>query len=177
MSDYGDATTSGAGGELPGTSDPYQQYGAPVTPPTGGPPPDALAGFWIRLAASLLDGILLAIVGGVLTFAADGLASTLVQSLIGGAYFTFLHSTKAGQSLGQRVCGIRVVDIGTGGQVQPGSAAVRWLMSYVSAFALLIGYLWMLWDPQNQTWHDKVANTLVVYSRSVPPPSTGLFDR
>ena len=29
-------------------------------------------------------------------------------------------------------------------------------MSIVSAVVLLLGYLWMLWDPEKQTWHDKV---------------------
>ncbi len=27
---------------------------------------------------------------------------------------------------------------------------------------LLLGYLWMLWDPEKQTWHDKLATTVVV---------------
>jgi uncharacterized RDD family membrane protein YckC len=35
-------------------------------------------------------------------------------------------------------------------------------MSLVSAIALLIGYLWMLWDSEKQTWQDKVARTYVV---------------
>jgi uncharacterized RDD family membrane protein YckC len=25
-----------------------------------------------------------------------------------------------------------------------------------------LGFLWMLWDPNKQTWHDKVAQTYVV---------------
>jgi uncharacterized RDD family membrane protein YckC len=25
-----------------------------------------------------------------------------------------------------------------------------------------VGLLWMLWDPNKQTWHDKVAKTYVV---------------
>ena len=28
---------------------------------------------------------------------------------------------------------------------------------------LLLGYLWPLWDKQNQTFHDKVANSIVVH--------------
>jgi uncharacterized RDD family membrane protein YckC len=174
MSTFGnDHDDQPGGGELPPPS--YGTgYGVPYGQPAPGPPPGALAGFWIRFAGAILDAILLGVVGGLITF---GDASPLVSALIGGAYFTFLHSTKAGQTLGQRVCGIRVVDSRTGGQVEVASAAIRWLMSYVSAFALLIGYLWMLWDPQKQTWHDKVANTLVVYSRVVPPPSSSLIER
>ncbi|MDQ2826266.1 MAG: CbtB-domain containing protein, partial [Actinomycetota bacterium] len=40
------------------------------------------------------------------------------------------------------------------------TALLRHLYSYVSALALGIGYLWMLWDPEKQTWHDKWSSTL-----------------
>jgi len=30
---------------------------------------------------------------------------------------------------------------------------------------LLIGYLWMLWDDEKQTWHDKVVGSVVVPAR------------
>jgi uncharacterized RDD family membrane protein YckC len=189
MSTFGeDPAQHPQGGELPsypgetgmgpGVGDPYgAPYGTPYGAPQGGPPPGALAGFWIRFGSALIDGILLGVVASVLTFGGDAGTSTGLQFLLAGAYFIFLHSTKAGQSLGQRVCGIRLVDAKAGAQVTPASAAVRFLMSYVSGFALLLGYLWMLWDPMKQTWHDKVAGTLVVYSRVVPPPSTSLLER
>jgi uncharacterized RDD family membrane protein YckC len=25
-----------------------------------------------------------------------------------------------------------------------------------------MGYMWMLWDPERQTWHDKMAGSIVV---------------
>jgi uncharacterized RDD family membrane protein YckC len=28
--------------------------------------------------------------------------------------------------------------------------------------ALYLGLLWVLWDPQKQGWHDKMAGTVVV---------------
>jgi len=88
-----------------------------------------------------------------------------------GAYFTYFHSTPAGQTVGNRVMGIRIVDSGTGYHLDYVRALLRWLMSYVSGIALLIGYLWMLWDPYNQTWHDKVANSYVVKASHHPPPA------
>ena len=33
---------------------------------------------------------------------------------------------------------------------------------YISTIPLFLGYFWMLWDPNKQTWHDKIANCLVV---------------
>ena len=32
----------------------------------------------------------------------------------------------------------------------------------LSLLPLGLGYLWMLWDPQQQTWHDKICGTMVV---------------
>jgi hypothetical protein len=39
---------------------------------------------------------------------------------------------------------------------------VRWIVGYISFAVILIGYLWMLWDGEKQTWHDKAANDVVV---------------
>ena len=41
-------------------------------------------------------------------------------------------------------------------------------MSIVSGLACGLGYLWMLWDPQRQTWHDKAAGTYVVRVSAYP---------
>jgi uncharacterized RDD family membrane protein YckC len=38
-------------------------------------------------------------------------------------------------------------------------------MSIVSAVVFLLGYLWMIWDSEKQTWHDKVAGSVVVPAR------------
>lgn len=144
-------------------------YGAGPAP-AAGPPPEALAGFWIRFAGALVDGLILGAVSGVLAGALGGESSAL-GVIVGGAYFTYLHATPAGQSVGNLVAGIRVVDADTGRHLEYSKAFLRWLMSYVSGIALLIGYLWMLGDRRNQTWHDKVANSLVVRVSHYPPPA------
>ena len=51
---------------------------------------------------------------------------------------------------------------GTGQPVGYVRAFVRWLGSILSALALFLGYFWMLWDPEKQTWHDKMAGSVVV---------------
>ena len=35
-------------------------------------------------------------------------------------------------------------------------------MSNLPALALFLGFLWMLWEPRKRTWHDIVADSLVV---------------
>jgi uncharacterized RDD family membrane protein YckC len=156
--DYQSGSPDGAGGTAPSTpgSVPYDA--------AGGPDPTALAGFWIRLGGALLDAILLGFVTGFFR-------SQLLTFIVSGAYFTYLHATPAGQTVGNRVCGIRVVDAANGGKLDYGRTLLRFLMSYVSGIALLIGYLWMLWDPRKQTWHDKIANSVVVKADRYPPPT------
>jgi len=50
-------------------------------------------------------------------------------------------------------------------------AAGRWAAASRRSFLsgiFLLGYLWMLWDAQQQTWHDKLANTTVVPVSAYP---------
>jgi hypothetical protein len=48
-----------------------------------------------------------------------------------------------------------------GGPIGYSRVAIRWLVSIVSAAVTLLGYFWMLWDPEKQTWHDKAAGSIV----------------
>jgi uncharacterized RDD family membrane protein YckC len=126
----------------------------------------ARSGFWRRFAAALIDGIALGVVSGILrvilgTAGGEGLG--LVVSL---GYYTYFHG-KTGQTPGDAVMSIRVVDFRDrpGQPIGYGRALGRALMSIVSGVVLLLGYLWMLWDSEKQTWHDKVVGSVVVPAR------------
>jgi hypothetical protein len=45
-------------------------------------------------------------------------------------------------------------------------------MSNLSALLCFLGFFWMLWDRRKQTWHDMVANSLVVRAASTLPASS-----
>jgi uncharacterized RDD family membrane protein YckC len=138
------------------------------------------AGFWRRLGAAFIDGILLNLVADAIARVLGWDASPYTWTLAGGnvvwvvlslAYFTYLHGTY-GQTAGDAAMSIRVGDIETGEVIGLQRAFLRWLMSIVSAVAIVLGYLWMLWDPERQTWHDKVARSLpfVQATRSAQSP-------
>ena len=118
------------------------------------------AGFWRRFAAAFIDGLVVGIVELVLRLILGraGIALSFVFSV---GYFTYFHG-RTGQTPGNAALGIRVVDIDTGEVIGYGRAFGRWLVSIVSTFVLLIGFLWMLWDPRKQTWHDKAVGSLPV---------------
>ncbi|MFQ5558092.1 MAG: RDD family protein, partial [Acidimicrobiales bacterium] len=68
-----------------------------------------------------------------------------------------------GQTPGKKAVGIKVVGTSTGQPVGMGRGIGRGLMAqFISGNVCLLGYLWMLWDGKNQTWHDKVADSVVV---------------
>ncbi len=123
------------------------------------------AGVWPRFGALIIDSIILAIVGGVVgallgeTPGQGGVGSG-VAALLGLVYFSYTLS-QWGQTLGGKALGVAVVDA-DGNRPSVGAALLRTLVSYVSGAVLLLGYLWALWDPRKQTWHDKVAGTVVV---------------
>ena len=144
----------------PGTETPTAA--APPTPTYGGDGPSGpRAGFWRRFAASFLDGIIIGIANGIL-FAAlkgPGYALGLILSI---SYFTYFEGGAYGQTPGKRALGIRVIDFQTGGSIGYARGAVRWIGRYLSAIVILLGYFWMLWDREKQTWHDKLAGDVVV---------------
>jgi uncharacterized RDD family membrane protein YckC len=89
------------------------------------------------------------------------------------AYFTYFHATSAGQSIGNKIMGTRVLDADTGRSLPYARAFVRALMSSLSALACFLGFFWMLWEPRKRTWHDIVANSLVVKASAYPPGEFG----
>jgi uncharacterized RDD family membrane protein YckC len=86
------------------------------------------------------------------------------------AYFVILEGRPEGQTLGKKAMGIRVVRKNNGAPVGYGLAVGRYLARFVDAITLGLGLLWAAWDPLHQTFHDKIAGTLVVRSTVYPPP-------
>jgi uncharacterized RDD family membrane protein YckC len=128
-----------------------------------GGPSGPRAGFWRRFAAKLIDGIILGIVDVILAaILARGLYYGL-SLVINYGYYTYLEGRPQGQTLGKMALGIRVYDFTHGGgPIGYGRAFIRQIAQILSAVVFFLGYLWMLWDPEKQTWHDKIAGSVVV---------------
>jgi uncharacterized RDD family membrane protein YckC len=126
------------------------------------------AGFWIRFGAAFVDGVIFAIVNVVLSLAIDDDAAGLIAFVLGLAYYIVLEGGTTGQTIGKRLVGIRVVSAANGGPLGYGSATVRYFGRILSSIPILLGYFWMLWDGEKQTWHDKLAGSYVVPVASAP---------
>lgn len=100
--------------------------------------------------------------------AIDGgaLAAGVVVAVAGLLIVAILYLralAKTGQTWGRRLVGVKVVNANTGEPPGWGKAIGRQLFEQIiSGSIFYLGYLWMLWDKNKQTWHDKVAGTIVV---------------
>jgi uncharacterized RDD family membrane protein YckC len=144
------------------------------TPPVPPPPPPApveYAGFWRRVGAVLIDGLILSVVTvpaglsmgdgdpaglgtlspGLVTF------STVVQWL----YYTLLESSSKQATVGKMALGIRVTDL-DGGRISFGRATGRYFGKILSGLILGIGFLMAAFTERKQALHDLLAGTLVV---------------
>jgi len=80
--------------------------------------------------------------------------------LIGLGYSVWMLSTYSA-TVGMMVLKIKITKE-SGGKITYQDAILRYFAAILSAVALGIGYLWMIWDIKKQTWHDKIAKTIVV---------------
>jgi len=119
------------------------------------------AGFWIRLVAYLIDGVLLYVVNYILGLVLQD-AGGIVSFVVNIAYFVYFWSGQGGgQTVGMRVFGLRVIRT-DGSALTITQALIRWVGLLVSFLCLLIGVIWVAFDANKQGWHDKIASTYVV---------------
>lgn len=111
------------------------------------------AGFWIRMAALTIDII---VVGAISMLVSVGSLFLLILA----AYGAVMWKMK-GTTIGGIVCGLKVVrqdDRPLDWTV----ALVRALGCFLSLIVAGLGFIWVAFDEEKQSWHDKIAGTLVV---------------
>ncbi|MEI2725073.1 MAG: RDD family protein [Verrucomicrobiota bacterium] len=111
------------------------------------------ASFWERLGAAFLDVIIVSILGTLVGGPPQGF-------LVALAYFAGMWAWK-GTTVGGVVLNLKVVRLDDR-PVTFAVALVRGLASVLSVIVLFLGFLWMIWDRDKQTWHDKIAGTVVI---------------
>ena len=129
------------------------------------------AGFWIRLGAYLIDGILLNIIGFLVAFIAGIIFASaeddaiLVLEFIVGLVISIAYYigfwTWRGQTPGKIALGIKIIRT-DGSSLSLGMSILRYIGYIISAIILLIGYLWIAFDSRKQGIHDKIADTYVI---------------
>jgi uncharacterized RDD family membrane protein YckC len=147
------------------------------------------AGFVTRLVAVAIDlGLLSAIIttvtvfgqfigqslnAGVWTLRFIAVSTTAFSLSLYMIYFV-ASTVLGGQTLGKRIMGVRIVRM-NGDPVRMKVSVKRYLCSFLS-LPLFWGYLLVLIDNRRQTFHDKVADTVVIYY-TIPADQLGPFEQ
>lgn len=137
------------------------------------------AGFWVRYLAFMFDLMLVSVFIGivwagilgmhevVLYLEMDGMVSTLtmvgqlITGLIPILYFTFTESSPGRGTLGMNSLGLIVTDMEGNSPIEKGAALFR----LFGRLTLIIGAFTMSKDPEQQTMHDKITKTRVIWRK------------
>ena len=106
------------------------------------------------MAALLLDLLLVSIVLNTTYH------SGRLELLFLAAYGAVMWKLK-GSTIGGIICGLRVVRL-DGRPIDWPTAIVRALSCFLSLVVVGLGFLWIAIDSERQSWHDKIAGTVVV---------------
>ncbi|MBX4189022.1 RDD family protein [Candidatus Parcubacteria bacterium] len=135
------------------------------------------AGFWKRVLAVILDGLIVGAAMSVLGFggwpmhgpavygpkfyASFGASAGVVKIALGWLYYSLLESSKYQATLGKMALGIKVTDL-SGARVDFARATGRYFGKILSGIILGIGFLMVAFTAKKQGLHDILAKTLVV---------------
>jgi uncharacterized RDD family membrane protein YckC len=188
------APTASALPAIPRTGSAIASAGAPVSPHWLPPAARAFAGFWLRLVACLIDGVLLgAVLGAVFVpilllggfgaalqsmarhdhqpdpaaiFAfASSIAFFVAASVLAGwLYYAYFESSEWQGTVGKKVMNLVVTDL-EGNRVSFGRASGRYFARFITKLIPLgIGYILAGITEKKQALHDMIASCLVLRS-------------
>jgi uncharacterized RDD family membrane protein YckC len=135
------------------------------------------AGFWRRVAAALIDGLLVGIVAwivtGIISSISDGAgaAADILVFIAAYGYYAGMESSSYQATIGKIALGVQVTDL-SGNRVSFGRALGRNLAEILSALILGIGYIMVAFTAKKQGLHDMIAGTLVVMKGTATPTAS-----
>jgi uncharacterized RDD family membrane protein YckC len=138
------------------------------------------AGFWLRLAASMFDGLCIFVLlvaaflccyivvaigsGGQVTSASAALLFNLLALVVPWLYYTIAESSQQQATPGKRLVGLRVVT-DAGARISFARANGRYWATQLSGLTFGIGYLICAFTPRKQALHDLISGCCVVSVR------------
>jgi uncharacterized RDD family membrane protein YckC len=160
---------------------------APARAPMAAVPagaPVQYAGFWIRVVAVLIDGILINLVVWPIMMLVGGIGGAAVSSsqdpgaalavilgmmsilfpvlIVGGwLYEAFTTSSSWQGTVGKKILGLKVTDE-AGNRITFARASGRHFSKIVSGMILYIGFIMAGFTDRKRALHDMIAGTLVV---------------
>ena len=138
------------------------------------------AGFWIRVAAAVIDSILVTLITFPIFLSVYGkqymYSEVLIQdpidfliSWVFPASAIIIFWIYKSATPGKMAISASIVDAKTGQRPSPGQCIGRYLAYFVSILPLMLGIIWIAFDSKKQGWHDKLAGTVVVRRKDHNP--------
>ena len=134
-------------------------------------------GFWKRVLAALIDTLIVVVVSVPLLLAIygssyfsqagrsggfAGLWDFVIQVVLPAAAVILFWKFR-GATPGKMAISARIVDATALGPPSPGQLVGRYFAYIVSILPLGLGLIWVAFDGRKQGFHDKLANTVVIY--------------
>jgi uncharacterized RDD family membrane protein YckC len=142
------------------------------------------AGFWIRVGAVLIDGLILGAIAALLVFVvflalmpriassagAPDTAMMFATAMVGIVYLFILAGAacyeaffvaRSGATIGKKAVGLKVV-MPDGGPVSLGRAFGRYFAKMLSGIPLYFGFIMVGFDSEKRGLHDYICNTRVI---------------
>ncbi|MEC0125474.1 RDD family protein [Paenibacillus pabuli] len=128
------------------------------------------AGFWIRLGASFLDGIIIAlplmVIAGLITGNFD--SDEPIAKILSALYSILLPVFWYGRTIGKRICGIRIRKYDTQEPPGIGTMLMRVVVAGIVYFitfgiGFIVSVIMVAVREDKRTIHDFIAGTEVVW--------------
>lgn len=132
------------------------------------------AGFWSRVAAYLIDFLIVGAIASILSRMLFGYyyphfesgqnsSAGGVSLLVSWIYFAYQESSAKQATIGKLAVGIKVCSE-NGQRLTFANATGRHFAKILSAIIIFIGFIMVAFDEKKQGLHDKLAKTLVIYN-------------
>ena len=141
-------------------------------------------GFWPRLGATLVDVLLemciviplVYIIYGEYDFVEYAGPAHVFIELALPAIITIALWVRLGTTPGKMAVSAKIVNADTGELLRWGPSIVRYLGYFISIIPLGMGLFWIAFDARKQGWHDKLANSVVVSTKTTALHSAATHD-
>lgn len=143
------------------------------------------AGFWVRLAAYLIDSVIVFLLLLAVRLVMSGVASALYGTVLGGnilfnytlkdivlylgqVLYFILCTRYTGTTPGKRAMNLRVISVDESGQLDLLTVVYRETVGrFLCGIFVCIGYLVVGLDKEKRGFHDMLCDTRVVYGKKV----------
>ena len=133
------------------------------------------AGFRIRVVATIIDSILVALITlppliGIYgieyfdSYSSDSFAGAWdfwISSVLPAVIVIIFWVCKSATP-GKMLMDIKIIDTHNRGKLSVGQSIGRYIAYLISFIPFMLGILWIIFDKRKQGWHDKLAGTIVV---------------